>query len=72
MTGFWPKEEMDHINGVRDDDRWANLERRAAALGFSVVDRARGYDIALRAVEQAERANEHAVVQRAGIKLRVV
>lgn len=25
MTGQWPKGEGDHINGVRDDNRWANL-----------------------------------------------
>ena len=25
MTGLWPEDEMDHINGIRDDDRWANL-----------------------------------------------
>lgn len=25
MTGSWPKGEIDHINGVRDDNRWVNL-----------------------------------------------
>lgn len=25
MTGEWPKGDADHINGVRDDDRWSNL-----------------------------------------------
>lgn len=25
MTGFFPDGEMDHINGVRDDNRWCNL-----------------------------------------------
>lgn len=25
VTGHWPKEEMDHINRVRDDDRFVNL-----------------------------------------------
>lgn len=25
MTGKWPKEEVDHKNLIRDDDRWENL-----------------------------------------------
>jgi hypothetical protein len=25
MTGAWPKEEIDHMNGIKDDNRWTNL-----------------------------------------------
>lgn len=25
VSGRWPQDEMDHRNGVRDDNRWANL-----------------------------------------------
>ena len=25
MTGSWPDKDVDHINGIRDDNRWCNL-----------------------------------------------
>ena len=25
MTGKWPEHQVDHINGVKDDNRWSNL-----------------------------------------------
>lgn len=57
---------------IAQDAKWEGLERRAKALGFTTVDRQRGYDVALRAVEQAERENERRVVERTGLRLQVV
>ena len=37
MTGEWPPEEVDHVNMVRGDNRWANL--RAASRRMNLANR---------------------------------
>lgn len=68
----WAEMEMRPPAQIAQDAKWAALEERARALGYNTVDRSRGYDVALRAVEQAERENERKVLAQAGLKLRVV
>lgn len=68
----WAEMDLRTPQQIAQDARWADLEARAVRLGFTTVDRQRGYDVALRAVEQAERENERRVVDRAGLRLQVV
>jgi hypothetical protein len=40
MTGEWPDYEVDHINGIKDDDRWCNLrkaDRRNNAMNIGLT-----------------------------------
>jgi hypothetical protein len=34
MTGEWPVGEIDHINRIRDDNRWCNLRDTPHAIGM--------------------------------------
>lgn len=40
MTGAWPTDEIDHINGVKNDNRWCNL--REATRSQNVWNTRRG------------------------------
>jgi len=37
MTGEWPKEDVDHINNIRDDNRWNNLREANRSLNMQNV-----------------------------------
>jgi hypothetical protein len=42
MTGVWPEDQIDHINGDKDDNRWDNL--RSASNAENMRNRpAKGY-----------------------------
>jgi hypothetical protein len=41
MTGQWPKQCIDHINGIRDDDRWVNLREASVSLNNQNIRKAR-------------------------------
>jgi hypothetical protein len=37
MTGEWPEKHVDHVNGIRSDDRWENL--RSASIRQNAFNR---------------------------------
>lgn len=41
VTGAWPKHELDHINGVRHDNRWANLREAPRSMNMQNIRGAR-------------------------------
>lgn len=48
---------------VAEERRWADLQKRAEALGFKEVDRSRGLSVAEHAIRMAEDARKTNVVQ---------
>lgn len=42
MTGAWPKHEVDHLNMVRNDNRWVNLRDVPHAVNKQNERKARG------------------------------
>lgn len=42
MTGAWPADQVDHINMVRDDNRWANLRQADQSLNQRNRRKSRG------------------------------
>ena len=41
MTGEWPQEELDHANGIRDDNRWCNLREASHAQNMANTRRSK-------------------------------
>lgn len=46
MTGRWPPEDIDHIDGDRSNNRWANLRPTSRAVNLQNQRRARSNNIA--------------------------
>jgi len=44
MTGVWPANDIDHINGVRDDNRWCNLREATRAENMQNQRRAQKHN----------------------------
>jgi hypothetical protein len=66
----WALMDLRTAHQIAQEAKWEALERRARALGFTTVDRQRGYDVALRAVEQVEAENMRRVTE--PLRLKVV
>lgn len=45
MTGEWPKEQVDHLNCIRDDNRWINLREATGAINTQNERRPRSSNV---------------------------
>ena len=41
ITGYWPEDEIDHINGIKDDNRWENLREATKQINVQNLKSAR-------------------------------
>lgn len=62
MTGEWPKEDIDHINGIRHDNRIANL-RDVARVYNCRNQRRKNSNTSIRKLEAPFRWGEHLLPQ---------
>ena len=67
MTGSWPECQIDHINGVKDDNRWANL--RQATNAQNCCNRTRFNSTGYRNVVRGRSGKFYAKVNFAGKRL---
>jgi len=44
QTGSWPKQQIDHINGIRSDNRWCNLRDVSKSRNMENQHKKRGKD----------------------------
>jgi hypothetical protein len=59
ITGHWPKQMMDHINGNPGDDRWCNL-REVNGWQHNANSKARGQSCPLKGVYFEQRSQRYA------------
>lgn len=43
VTGKWPKHEIDHINGKRNDNRWVNIRSATRLMNAQNIKRANSH-----------------------------
>lgn len=68
----WAEMDLRTPAEIAQDRRWADLQVRAERMGFTTVDRSRGFDVARNAIESEERKRASNVLQLAGLKARGV
>lgn len=68
-TGEWPKNEIDHINGIRDDNRFCNLREATHSQNLQNCVNRRGNKHGLRGIAKQTESNRWvAVITSNGIK----
>ena len=69
MTGEWPRKGIDHINGVKDDNRWVNLREATQRQNLYNRESIKGSSSKHKGVYWAKWAKKWVVKARSPVKL---
>jgi hypothetical protein len=72
MTGEWPAAEIDHLNGMKSDNRWVNLREATHAQNQQNTGKQRNNTSGYRGVSWSKRAGKwHAQIMKDGKNIHI-
>ena len=72
MTGDWPINQIDHINGVRNDNRWGNLRSASREINCQNLREAKSHNLSTGFLGVSPTKNKHRFQAKIGVDGRMI